>query len=268
MNPERAEVAARTLPMKLAVFQCRSAEADTEAAFDTISRVLHACSVLAVDHVVFPELFLPCYNDAEAIKRQAQPLDGPWMRRLSDLARTRRCGVSVGWAEASGGAIFNSATAFDPNGRILGHHRKLQLFGDTEKAIFSPGDGYTVFDLGPVKAALLICYDVEFAEHVAALAKMGVRVVLVPTANPAAFPNVPGVLVKARALEAGLWVAYANYCGSEGGLLYSGGSLVAGPDGDALASAGDGEALLVAGFDAADRGQSTQRADFRGISRK
>jgi len=66
-----------------------------------------------------------------------------------------------------------------------------------------------------------------------------------PTANPAGFEHVSALLVPARAVEMGITIAYANYCGREGDIAFTGRSVIAGPDGQALAAAGPGEALLV-----------------------
>ena len=63
--------------------------------------------------------------------------------------------------------------------------------------------------------------------------------------HPAQYPNVSDVLVRARALEAGLTIAYANSCGQENDLEYGGKSLIVGPDGEILAQAGTGEVLLI-----------------------
>ena len=46
-------------------------------------------------------------------------------------------------------------------------------------------------------------------------------------------------------MENAISVAYCNYCGTEGDATYCGRSLIAGPEGEALASAGMGETLLV-----------------------
>jgi len=68
----------------------------------------------------------------------------------------------------------------------------------------------------------------------------------VPTALAGGFDVVPQVLIRARALENQLTVAYANHTGSEDDCDFRGGSIVAGPDGSVLAAAGAGPELLFA----------------------
>jgi nitrilase len=256
--------------MKLALYQGPSPAGAVDAAFATIDRVLAAAAAAGAGMALFPELFLPGYNvGAEALAEAAQPADGPWMARLASAARAAGCGVTIGFAERAGARVYNSAVALDGTGQRLALYRKIQLFGATEAAVFTPGESYATFEAGGQKAALLICYDIEFAPHVRALAEQGVDLVLVPTANMLPFTHVPRLFVPARAAEMALTVAYANYCGSEGDLDYAAQSVIAGPDGLPLAAAGRGECLLIADLDAV-RGidparLSTQLADFRPV---
>ena len=62
------------------------------------------------------------------------------------------------------------------------------------------------FELAGIKTGLLICYDVEFPQHVLALDKMGVQLILVTTANPKKFSVVCDTLVPARASENALTI--------------------------------------------------------------
>jgi predicted amidohydrolase len=176
-------------------------------------------------------------------------------------------GVVVGYAERDGAARYNSAVAFSAEGVEVAHYRKIQLFGPRVTRLFAPGVGYAVCDLGGVKTALLICYDIEFAPHIAALAAQGVKLILCPTACPVPYNYVSRVTVPAHAANHGLTIAYANYCGVEGDCDYFGLSVIANPYGEIVAQAGGGPTLLVAdvpfGFDATRL--STQVQDFRVI---
>ena len=96
---------------------------------------------------------------------------------------------------------------------------------------------------------LLICYDIEFAPHVAELARAGVELILVPTANMRPYEFVAQVLVPTRAFENQVFLAYANYVGSEGEIEYCGLSSIVAPDGQVLTKAKHSEELLVAELD-------------------
>lgn len=252
--------------MRVAVWQDRSPMGDTEAALGRISAALSAAGAMGAATLVVPEVYLPGYNQpdlpAKAIGREDEAV-----RRLREACRAARCGLVLGYAERDGDRLCNSALALDAEGRDLVNYRKLQLYGPREKALYGPGEGYALFDLQGVRAALLICYDVEFAPHIAALTARGARLILVPTANMHPFVHVVRHTVPAMAANHGVAIAYANFCGEEGDLRYTGGSLIAGPHGEILAQAGEGPALLVADLPEPDPVRlSTQASDLRRIS--
>lgn len=255
------------MTLTLAVYQGPPVQGDPEAGLARLARQLRAAAMAGANMLVAPELFLPGYNRPDLHGALAQPVGGAWFGRLAAMAREGGCGLCVGWAERDGETVYNAATAFGADGAVLGHYRKIQLYGPMEQASFAPGDAYCLFDLDGVTTALMICYDVEFAPHVWALAERGVRLILVPTANPAGFEHVSDALIPARAAEADLTVAYANYCGTEGDLAFGGRSLIAGPDGQVIAAAGRSETLLIArlGPTPAPWLRSTQRADYRKV---
>ena len=251
--------------MKIAVLQSPSPGGNPDLAFAQIAAALNAAGAAGAEVLVAPEAYFPGYN-ANNIPDLAQPKTGVWLKRLSTLCQTANCGLVTGYAESDGNQIFNAAVAFDGNGSQIAQYRKIQLYGPREAAIYTPGDAYTIFDLAGAKAALLICYDIEFAPHVAALADMGAKIILVPTANMHPFTHVVAHTVPAMAANYGVSIAYANYCGEEGDLIYVGGSLIAGPHGEVLAQAGTGPALLIVELPNADPARlSSQAVDFRKV---
>jgi len=256
--------------MIIAAYQGPSPEGDTKNALAKVKETLAKAARKNAEMVVFPELFFPGYNQMETNARVAQKQGGPWETQLAKLAKEHGCGLTIGWAERDGDSIYNSASTFDRTGKKLAHYRKIQLWGPSEKATFEFGDRYSTFILSGIKTGLLICYDVEFPQHVRALAQMGVQLVFVPTANPEKFDFVCNTLVPARASENALTIAYANYCGSDNGLSFCGQSTIVGPDAQSLASASsDQENLIIADLASIKNIDadllSTQLADFRKV---
>ncbi len=256
--------------MKLALYQGPSPAGDPDAAFAVIEGKLRASAASGADMVVFPELFLPGYNQPQLHASLAQPQGGPWEVQLASLAKSANCGLTIGWAERDDDHLYNSASAFNAQGQRLAHYRKLQLYGEMERSVFTPGCDYVLFELGGIQTGLLICYDVEFAQHCRAMKERGAELLLVPTANPAGFEHVPDVLLPARALETNITIAYANYCGRDEELSFGGRSLLVGPDGVELARAGHSEALLITDLngnsDIDPLRTSAQLKDFREAS--
>jgi nitrilase len=251
--------------MKLALWQGVSPAADLDRACAEAEAALAAAAALGAAALVLPEVWLPGYNQpdiaARALTRESAPL-----RRLAAAAAEHGTALVVGYAERDGDTVYNAAACFGPDGGLLASYRKVQLYGPRERAIYAPGAAYSVFKLGQEKAAILICYDIEFAPHVKALADRGVTVILVPTANMQPFTHVIRYTVAAMSANHGVTIVYANYCGAEGDLTYVGGSLIAGPHGEVLAQAGEVPALLVAEIPVPDPARlSTQGQDYRSL---
>ncbi len=232
--------------MIVAAYQATPVEADIEAGFAKVDEILAQAAAKNAEMLVFPELYLPGYNQQHLMPDLAQATDGPWEQRFSALAAKHTCGLTIGWAENQGDVLFNSASCFDAKGVKCGHFRKVQLWGPQEQATFEFGDSYTVFDLNGIKTAMLICYDVEFIDHTRALADLGVRLILVPTANPKGYGEQVEMMIRANAGDGGLTIVYANFCGVDNGLEFGGNSIIAAPDTSVLARADTEPALIVA----------------------
>lgn len=229
----------------IAIWQGIARTDDTAAALADLTAAVTGAAAVGARLLVAPEVYFPGYNSSR-IAELAQPRGGDWHRALSALCRDRACGLVVGYAERDGDQVYNSAVAFDAAGAEVAHYRKTQLFGPREKSIFAPGDTLCTFDAEGIRAAILICYDVEFAPLLRELAGQGVQLLLVPTANPEPNIHVSKLVVPAHAINHGMTIAYANYCGAEGDIDYCGGSTIVAPDAAILGFAGPSPALLTA----------------------
>jgi predicted amidohydrolase len=249
--------------MKLALWQGTSPAGDLDRGFDEAEAALTAAAAMGAAALVLPEVWLPGYNQPD-IPARALHVDSPPMQRLAGMAEKARTTLVIGYAERDGDLVHNSAACFGPDGALLANYRKVQLYGPRERTTYQPGEAWAIFPLGSESAAILICYDVEFASHIRTLADRGVTTILVPTANMAPFAHVARHTVPAMAANHGVTIVYANYCGREGDLAYVGLSLIAGPHGEILAQAGDTPALLVAKIPPRDPARlSTQNSDLR-----
>jgi predicted amidohydrolase len=197
-------------------------------------------------------MFLTGYNiGAAAVRRLAEPVDGPAAERVAAIARSAGIAIVCGYPEVGlDGQIYNAAMLIGPEGARLLNYRKTHLFGELDRAMFAPGGEVSgVAMLGGVRVGLLICYDIEFPETVRALALAGADLVLTPTAQMEPHHIVQRQMIGVRAFENRIFIAYANCCGREGELHYYGESVVCGPEGVDLARAGDGEEILFADLD-------------------
>lgn len=189
-----------------------------------------------VDLIVFPELFTCGYNSGSYIKKSAENRFGKSYLVFSKLAQFFKIGISYGYAERHNLKIYNSSQFIDFNGLSLNNHRKLILEASGyEKKYFTPGNSIKIFKYKGFKIATLICYDAEFPETVRIAVTRGAELLLVPTALSNNWDWVAEKMIPTRAHENGIFLAYANHCGSEKKVSYLGSSFITGPNGKDLA---------------------------------
>jgi predicted amidohydrolase len=198
-----------------------------------------------------PELF-PTGYAPRRVRAELDPAGLPELRaKLAGIARRHRIGLVYSLPRITPeGEWHISATLLDAGGTSVLTYDKVHLFGPEERAAFSPAARPpAVVDFNGIPTSMVICYDVEFPEAVRAAAIAGAELLLVPTALAHGYDDVPQVLLRARALESQVTIAYANHSGVEEGCRFLGGSVIAGPDGKLLSAAGEGLQLLYAEVD-------------------
>ncbi|NKX55157.1 nitrilase-related carbon-nitrogen hydrolase [Arthrobacter mobilis] len=232
--------------MRIAAMQAAGKVLDIEENLALVETAAARAARAGADLLLTPELFACGYAPAVL----ASHLDAELVRRIDDgaarIARRHRLGLAYSVPSPAPGGWHIGAVLVDRSGRELLRYGKVHLFGDEERATFVPASaapGTAVFE--GLRVGLLICYDAEFPESVRALAAAGADLALVPTALGTGFEAVPEVLLRARALESQVALAYANHTGSApaaggGTLEFGGGSIIIGPDGSVLAQAGSG----------------------------
>lgn len=235
--------------MRIALFQGEPKPLDVPGNVQRLQHQAQLAAARGAQLLVCPEMYLSGYNiGSEQVQRLAEGADGPWAMAVAEIAQAHRIAIVYGYPErGDDGEIYNSVQLLDAHGRSLCNYRKTQLFGDLDRAMFSPGSGhFPVIELDGWKVGMLICYDIEFPENARRLALDGAELILVPTANMTPYDFICQVTVRARAQENQCYLVYANYCGAEGEIQYCGQSSIIGPDGSLLAMAGRDECQLLA----------------------
>ncbi|MEO5577728.1 MAG: carbon-nitrogen hydrolase family protein [Sphingomicrobium sp.] len=188
--------------------------------------------------------------------------DDEVLAAVREAARANAIWVHLGSLALRGedDKLVNRAFVIDPAGAIAGHYDKIHLFdvdlptGESwrESAAYQAGTVPVVVRGTPVGTlGLTICYDLRFAAIFERLSEAGAELIAVP----AAFTVPTGkahwhVLLRARAIEAGLFVVAAAQSGQhEDGRATFGHSLVVDPWGEVLVDGGEGEKLLFAEID-------------------
>jgi 5-aminopentanamidase len=236
-------------PLRVAIYQYQARDEQPANRLQRLATVLKTVGPGTVDLVVCPELFLSGYNIGARVADLAEPPDGPFGTAVAALAREYGTAIVYGYPEQAGAARHNAVACFDAGGRLIANHHKLQLPNDYERAHFTRGNRLTFCEIAGWKVGILVCYDIEFPEAVRGSALGGAEIVVAPTALRTEWAFVGRQMIPTRAFENGVFVAYANYAGTEGDWSYLGESCIIGPDGSELARAGSGEELLGATLD-------------------
>ena len=196
----------------------------------------------------------------------------PVLRAVSRAARDNSIWVQLGSLALAGpaGKFVNRAFVIDKGGEIRARYDKIHLFdvdlptGESwrESAIYEGGQRAVLVHDTPVgKLGLTICYDVRFPALFERLSEAGAQVICVP----AAFTVPTGkahweILLRARAIEAGLYIVAAAQSGThEDGRQTYGHSLVVDPWGEVLLDAGSENGLYFAEIDLARIGEVRSR---------
>ncbi|GAA4553566.1 carbon-nitrogen hydrolase family protein [Amycolatopsis samaneae] len=236
--------------------------------FDALPAAAMAAAGSGVRLLVAAEMITTGYHIGAESHELAEPADGPTAARLGELAADAGIALVYGYPERDGEHVYNSVQLIGATGERLANYRKAHLFGDLDRAWFTPGSSAVVqADLGGLRVGLLICYDVEFPEQVRAHALAGTDLLVVPTALMSPYELVADTLVPTRAYESQLYLVYANRCDTEQELSYCGRSAIVAPTGEVLARAGTRPTLISAPIDrallAASRAENTHLADRR-----
>lgn len=203
--------------------------------------------------VVFPEYSSYFTPDAgQNWLDAAQPLDGPFVRGLSQLAQHLRIHLVAGMLETvpeDESHAFNTLVAVAPTGQVVAAYRKAHLydaFGQRESDWIRAGDlvAPQTFAWAGFTVGLQTCYDIRFPEVTRQLVDAGADLVLVP----AEWVRGPlkehhwRTLVTARAIENTIYIAAADHAPPIG----VGNSMIIDPMGVELATIGDETAVAVA----------------------
>ncbi len=201
-------------------------------------------------------------DSSRAAARLRAEEDDAVLARCREAARRRRLWLHIGSLAvlAGNGKVANRGFVIDRDGNIRARYDKLHLFdvdlptGESwrESNVYSAGQGVALVNGTPIgKLGLTICYDLRFPGLFARLAETDADVIAVP----AAFTVPTGrahwhILLRARAIEAGLFVVAAAQVGRhEDGRQTFGHSLVVDPWGEVLLDMGEEPGVGFADID-------------------
>jgi predicted amidohydrolase len=233
--------------LRVASAQAVAVPGDIEQNVATAVRLITEASASGAALVVFPELFLCCY-DLTLLRREPgrcdMSLDDPRLDPIRDACRTGSIAAVVSGSIRTNASRTLSALVIDESGTVLSRYDKQHLDRD-EQALFRPGRNGCTVEVGGWRLALGICYDATFPEHARSAALGGAHGYLCPSSH-----RERTIVHAARAFENTMYVVFSNHVGEADGRRLCGHSAIYDPEGKVLADAGPRkEGLALADFD-------------------
>jgi len=237
--------------------------ADRARNMATAIRLLNEAADLGAKLVGLPENFAFMGRDEERIST-AEPLEGPTLGAIREVARARRIWIvagSVAEKVDEPGKTANTSVLVAEDGSIAASYRKIHLFDVNipdgaryaESETVTPGTEAVLAPTPMGRVGLTVCYDLRFPELYRRLSSQGADVIFIP----AAFTLFTGkdhweVLLRARAIENLCYVVAPAQVGRHSAnRLTFGNAMIVDPWGTVLARCPDGEGVCVARFDRA-----------------
>lgn len=230
-------------PIGIAVAQFASGP-DVDANLAEIRALAGRAASRGASVVVLPEYSSYFVHPMdESFARNAQSVDGPFVRTVAALAAELGMHIVFGLVEETGdpARFANTVVAVAPEEEVVAVYRKQHLydaFGQRESDWVVAGDldEPQTFEAGGLVFGLQTCYDLRFPEVTRRVVDAGADVVLVP----AEWVRGPlkehhwRTLLTARAIENTVYMAGADHPPSIG----AGNSMIVDPAGVTLASIG------------------------------
>jgi nitrilase len=235
--------------MLMAVVQ-HNPQDDLEKSFSELRENILKAADAGSDLIATPEYYAYMGNSPKDLGKS-----GVWFEeingRMSEISKSIGRPIHAGSiAEKRSDGVYNTTVVHDGNGGEIARYSKIHMFDIDlpdgtifrESDIITPGTDVVTYDINGWRFGCSICYDIRFPELYRKLRDQGAEVLMVPSA----FTLETGrahweVLLRARAIESGCYVAAPAQFGAYGNGAYSnfGHSLICDPWGQIIANTSD-----------------------------
>jgi NAD+ synthase len=246
--------------LRIAFAQMNQRVGDLEANAKAMLDVRRKAAAEGADLLLCPELQLTGYPPEdlvlkpEFVRRTHECTD-----QLVDATSEPGPAILIGTIVNEGGLNYN-AVVLANEGKVLGRvlKRELPNYGTfDEKRVFAPGPIPEPLQYKGVKIGVPICEDIWQEVVCSHLAEAGAEILLVPNGSPYELDKeeIRYRLVRNRAVQTGLPVAYLNRVGGQDELVFDGSSFVMHPDSERVVQMCDwDECLLVTDWERTSEG--------------
>jgi omega-amidase len=165
--------------------------------------------------VIFPELWDAGFALSQ-VKELASSLSGGLFAQVAALSKQAEIYITGSMLEKRGVGVANSAPMIAPNHGVMGAYRKIHLFPlMKEDQYFTAGEATLNIGLPWGQTAVAICYDLRFPELFRRYAIEGAKLVLLPCQWPEPRMEHYRTLLRARAIENGIYIVAVNRVGTD-----------------------------------------------------
>ena len=235
--------------MRIALAQFNPVVGDITGNTRKILDLAHAAMAQGADVLITPELALTGYSPEDLLLREH--FYRAIATGLDELEQLDGITLVIGHPARLGAERFNAATVLR-DGHRLGQYHKMLLPNNEvfdECRYFTPGAAPLVFEQNGVNIGIIICEDGWSVDPAAEAADAGADIIVSLNASPFHRNKLETrhEVMRYRAQETGLPIAYVNLTGGQDELVFDGTSFALNKAGDVVAQAAayDDELLLI-----------------------
>ena len=236
--------------MKLSLIQL-TVGSNFKENFEKSKNLIQECLNFNPELILFPECFLYLSN----FKKYSIKQNHDSIIYFQRFAKENNVNILLGSLPIEDNHnVYNRSLVIDSNGSIISKYDNVHMFDVSLKnnEIYKESDTYKsgskleTFTISGYKFGHSICYDLRFPKLFRYLAKIGSKVIVIPSA----FTFNTGkshwhTLVRARAIENGVFILAPNQCGTNNEKRSTyGHSMVVNPWGEIVAEAEDKETII------------------------
>ncbi len=221
--------------MKLGIAQLNLVVGDVAGNTERLLAAAQAAHDAGADLLLTPEMSVCGYPAEDLVLRR--DFAAACAAAVEKLAAAAPPGLAliVGYPERGDDGLFNAAAVLR-DGRIEAIYRKHHLPNHSvfdERRVFDSGDAPCVFECGGLRFGVNICGDIWEPGPAMRAMEAGADWLLVPNASPYHLnkERERQAVARARQLETGLPIVYANLVGGQDELVFDGASFVLDGDG-------------------------------------
>ena len=226
--------------VRLALAQINSTVGDIEGNTEKIISLIKEAKAKDCDIIAFPELAITGYPPEDLLFKTSFIKAN--LKALEKIASYSRNIISIIGFVDKNKDIYNAAAVL-LDGKIVAKYHKNHLpnYGVFDEVrYFQRGNEISILDINGTKIGLSICEDIWYPENpINIQAIEGASLVININASPYHIGKTKERedLLKVRARDNNIAIAYVNLVGGQDELVFDGNSIVVGPDGSFIAKA-------------------------------